>query len=112
MSSQLSNADEGPPEASPEANAKGGPAPPFSLVLDRLDSLEEKISALQIERDPDRLLDADEVADLLGVSRRTVSTLTAAGELRSVRVRRCVRYNRATVKAYIRRRTGEGRKDG
>ena len=110
MPSQRSNADEGPPEASPKANANGSPAPPLFHVLSRLDTLEEKLDALRTARDPDRLLDADEVADLLGVSRRTVSTLTAAGDLHPIRVRGCVRYSRQAVEAYIHQAAKEGRR--
>ena len=47
------------------------------------------------------LLSRGDVADLLGVSMRTVDRLRAEGELRSVLVRGCVRFTAADVQAYI-----------
>jgi excisionase family DNA binding protein len=74
-------------------------------VCDEMRALREEVST---PRDPDRLLDAEEVADLLGVCRRTVDTLRAAGELPSIKVGRTRRYPRGAIEAYIERKLEEG----
>lgn len=54
-----------------------------------------------------RLLTTLEVADLLGVSTRTVFTLTKKGELPSVRVGHSVRYDERDLTRWIdSRKTG------
>ena len=78
-------------------------------VLDRLDTLEEKLDALRAERDPDRLLSREEAADRLNVSVRTLDTLRAAGEIRAVKVKRRVSFHPGALEAYIRRSAEEGR---
>jgi len=51
---------------------------------------------------PDPLWDVDQVAEYLNVSRRTVDTLIAAGELRPMRVGRQRRFDPKTIDAYLR----------
>lgn len=41
-----------------------------------------------------RLLDADEAAEYLGISKTTVKELAARGELPETRITRCVRFSR------------------
>jgi excisionase family DNA binding protein len=48
------------------------------------------------------LWDVDQVAQYLHVSRRTVETLIAAGELRPMRVGRQRRFDPKTIDAYLR----------
>lgn len=57
--------------------------------------------------DPEALLTKEDVAGRLNVSPRTVDTLTAAGEIRKIKVRGCVRFHPKAVEAYIRRNAGE-----
>ena len=47
-----------------------------------------------------RLLTTDEVAEILGVSSRTVQRLVASGQLRPVYVRSLPRFTEAEVEAY------------
>lgn len=56
------------------------------------------------------MLDREEAADALGVSTRTLSTLTAAGEVQAVRIKGRVLYSAGALRAYIRRQAGEGAK--
>lgn len=49
--------------------------------------------------DPDRLRTMREAAAWLGVSTRTLYTLTTAGAVRSVRLGRSVRYDPADLRA-------------
>lgn len=60
------------------------------------------------------LLTLDEAAERLGVSRSTLKRLTAAGEIRTVRVgRRAVRFHADDLDAYIAgRRTATDRRPG
>ncbi len=53
---------------------------------------------------------AEEAAQQLRVSRRTVWSLTASGELPVVRIRRCVRYRPEDVLAYRDRLAAEARR--
>ena len=48
-----------------------------------------------------RLLKAPETAALLGISQRTLWSLTASGEIPHVRIRRSVRYAVADLEAWI-----------
>lgn len=64
----------------------------------------EKLETLLAQRDPDRLDDLDEAADLLNVSRRTVETLCHSGELPSVKIRRRRLIPHKALKAFIRRK--------
>lgn len=52
---------------------------------------------------PERLLTIDQVAERLGVSRRTVNTLIAEGELRPLRIRAARRFMPGAVEDYLRR---------
>jgi excisionase family DNA binding protein len=49
----------------------------------------------------DRLLKAEDVADLLSVSRRWVEDATRRGEIPHVRLGRSIRYRPETVRAWI-----------
>ena len=49
----------------------------------------------------DRLMTYQQVADVLGVTRRTVWTLVANGDLPAVRFGRSVRVDPADLRAYI-----------
>jgi excisionase family DNA binding protein len=53
------------------------------------------------------LLSLDQVGELLGVSRKTVSRLALAGELPTVRVGRSVRINPEDVRGYVERNREE-----
>jgi excisionase family DNA binding protein len=72
-------------------------------LRDEIHALREEVRALRGQRDADALLDMDEAAEILGVSRRTVDTLVHAGEITSLKVRRCRRIPRKALDAYIRR---------
>jgi excisionase family DNA binding protein len=48
-------------------------------------------------RDEHRLLSKPEVAELLGVSTRTVERMAAAGQLNSIKVRGAVRFRMVDV---------------
>jgi excisionase family DNA binding protein len=54
-----------------------------------------------------QLLSTADVADLLGVSPRTVTRLRDSGELRPVRVRGLVRFDPVDVVAFIKKQRGE-----
>lgn len=77
-------------------------------LREEVQELREEVRSLRTRRDSDALLDLDETAELLGVSRRTVDTLVHAGEITSVKIRRCRRIPRRALTAYIRRRAEEG----
>ena len=86
-------------------------------VAERFDRLEKKVDRLYTERRreaaPEPMLDKTEAAEVLGVSPRTLDTLLAAGEIASIKVRRCRRIRPADLRTYIdRRAAGEGRADG
>ncbi|HWA97336.1 MAG TPA: helix-turn-helix domain-containing protein [Pirellulales bacterium] len=51
--------------------------------------------------DPDALLTVRDVAERLKVSTRTIQTMTKAGELPTVRIRRAVRFRPADVRAFV-----------
>lgn len=53
------------------------------------------------------LVDRRETARLLDLSERTVSTLTASGEIPHIRIRRCVRYSIADLQQFIASRRKE-----
>jgi excisionase family DNA binding protein len=53
------------------------------------------------------LLTANQVAELLGVSPRTVCRLDEEGALPAVHIRSCTRWRRADVLRYIERLAGE-----
>jgi excisionase family DNA binding protein len=85
---------------------------PVERVLERLDKLElklnEKFEQLREARDPDRLLTRKEAAERLRISVRTLDTLRKAGEIRSVKIKRRVRFHSGALDAYIRRAAEEG----
>lgn len=74
-------------------------------IRQEIRALREEVRSLRGQRDPDRLVDKTEAAELLGVSERTVDTLIAAEEIGSIKVRRCRRIPRRALNAYIRRKT-------
>jgi excisionase family DNA binding protein len=53
------------------------------------------------------LLSADEVARVLGVSRKTVYKLVRQGEIASLRVGGLLRFNEADLRAYLCRVRGD-----
>lgn len=71
-------------------------------LVEEVQALRAEVRTLRNQRDADRLLDLDEAADLLAISRRTVDTLVADGELPSVKVRRCRRIPARALRAYVR----------
>lgn len=86
-------------------------------VLERLerkfDRLVSKIDGFDSRSDLDELLDMDETAEHLGVSRRTVDTLIAEGAIPSLKIGRLRRVPSKALQACIRRKVdGEGRTDG
>jgi excisionase family DNA binding protein len=75
--------------------------------------LREEVQALRRKESPDgpdALLTRGEAAERLGISERTLDDMADRGEIQPVRIRRRVLYAPETLKAYIRRRAGEGRK--
>ena len=63
-----------------------------------------------IPADAPLLWTAEQVAEQLGISPRTVWSLTAGGDLPVVRIRRCVRYRPEDVRAYRDRLAAEARR--
>jgi excisionase family DNA binding protein len=55
------------------------------------------------EAAPEPLLTKADVAEVLGVTERTVDTIAAAGDLPKIKVRGCVRFAPGAVEAYIQR---------
>lgn len=55
-----------------------------------------------------KLLPIIEVAEMLGVSKRTVDRMIAAGEFQIVKVLRSTRIPLSEIKAYIKRNTFNG----
>lgn len=49
----------------------------------------------------EHFLTRDQVTEALSVSRDTVDRLILAGELEAVKVRRCVRISRQSLRAYL-----------
>jgi excisionase family DNA binding protein len=64
--------------------------------------IQKHLDALSASQTPDPLWDVDEVAAYLGVSRRTVDTLIAGGEIKPMRVGRQRRFHRKAIDAYLR----------
>jgi excisionase family DNA binding protein len=73
-------------------------------VQESLQDVRAEMRALRVRKDPELLLTLDEAADVLGVSRRTVSTLIAEGSIQSLKVRRARRIRRKDLDAFIKRR--------
>ena len=61
------------------------------------------------EAAPEPLMTKADVAEALGVTERTVDTISAAGDLPKIKVRGCVRFAPAVVRAYIRQQAEGGR---
>lgn len=73
----------------------------------QLEQIHQDLQRLLTQRNPDRLDDLDEAADLLNVSRRTVETLVHAGELPSVKIRRRRLIPHKALQVFIRRKAEE-----
>lgn len=87
--------------------------PLIEPLADQVQALRKEVRRLRVQRDPEGLADKAEAAELLGVSERTVDTLIAAGEITSIKVRRCRRIPRRALRAYIRRKAdGESGRHG
>jgi excisionase family DNA binding protein len=69
---------------------------------------EELRAARRQEAAPDPLLTEADVAEVLGLTPRTLRTMRKAGEIQALRVRGCVRYTRAAVESYIDRQVAAG----
>lgn len=80
--------------------------PLVSDLRDEITQLRQEIRTLRRDEDSDRLLDKEEAAELLGVSERTVDTLLAAGEITSLKVKRCRRIPYRALRSYIRENAG------
>jgi excisionase family DNA binding protein len=79
-----------------------------------LDGLRQEIESLrrEVADPPDDAradLPPDEVADRLGISRRTLDDLEAKGEIQAIQVGGQVRYEPQEVADFIRRNRREGR---
>jgi excisionase family DNA binding protein len=72
----------------------------IEAIVERL--VQDRLKALMASQAPDPLWDVDEVAAYLGVSRRTVDTLIASGEIKPMRVGRQRRFHRKSIDAYLR----------
>lgn len=77
-----------------------------------ISALQEELEATRAAEDPDRLIDLDEAAELLGISRRSLATLVHDGEIRSLKIGRRRLIPRRALDAYIRRKAEEARRDG
>lgn len=87
-------------------------APLIEQLREGLQDIRAEMRALRVRKDPELLLTLDEAAEVLGVSRRTVSTLIAEGSLPSLKVRRARRIRRADLDTYIKhcaKQGGQGR---
>jgi len=91
-----------PPAAAsePDQTVPARLAAHVEALVDRL--VQERMNALTASQTPDPLWDVDEVAAYLGVSRRTVDTLIASGEIKPMRVGRQRRFHRKSIDAYLR----------
>lgn len=83
-------------------------APLIQQLREGLQDIRAEMRALRVRKDPELLLTLDEAAEVLGVSRRTVSTLIADGSLKSLKVRRARRIRRADLDTFIKRRAKRG----
>lgn len=75
--------------------------------MEAIDRLLDHLDHLEDEEGPSKdrpLWDVDEVADYLDVSKRTVETLIANGELEPVRVRSLRRFKPSEIRDYCRRK--------
>ena len=66
----------------------------------------EQVRGLAVNGE-DPLLDIDDVADYLGVCRRTVETIITKGKLKPIRVRSQRRFTRDARQAYLQNSVGK-----
>ncbi len=66
---------------------------------------DESKKLLEEQRQMETLLSIDEVADILGVSKRTVEDIVASGRLKPIWVKGQRRFHPDTVDAYLRRQS-------
>jgi excisionase family DNA binding protein len=82
-------------------------------LREEVQALRDEVTALRRKKSPDgpdALLPREEAAERLGISVRTLDDMEETGEIQAVRIRGRVLYAPETLKAYVRRRAGEGRK--
>lgn len=77
--------------------------PLLHQILDRLSALSATLADKTASTPSDTLLSVDEVASLLGVSRRSVDQIIAEGDLKPLYIRSARRFSRSTIDAYLRR---------
>lgn len=77
--------------------------PLLHQILDQLTTLSAALTDRSTSPSPDALLTVDEVAALLGVSRRSVDQIIAEGDLKPLYIRSARRFSRSTIDAYLRR---------
>lgn len=79
----------------------------LGLLDDLVERVSDKLADLIEKTDrPEPLLTIDDVADYLRVSKRTVETLIAEGELVPLRIRTRRMFTREAIDAYLRRIAG------
>ena len=80
-------------------------------IADRiLDRLLDELDGHTDTEDPNALLDVEDVARYLQVSKRTVETLIAEGQIEPIWVRGQRRFTREALDAYVRHRAEQGEK--
>lgn len=76
-------------------------------LIERICNLEDLLAdVLTLLKSPppiQSLLDVSDVAERLGVSKRTVETLISTGEIKPIRIKGQRRFDRDAIDAYIRR---------
>jgi excisionase family DNA binding protein len=100
-------------DAPPEDSLRGELRALVEGLRKEVHGLREEVQALRRKESPDgpdALLTRGEAAERLGISERTLDDMADRGEIQPVRIRGRVLYAPETLKAYIRRRAGEGRK--
>ena len=58
------------------------------------------------------LVSVEEAAGLLGIGRTTVYEMIRRGDVRPIRIGRCVRIPQRELEAFVQRLVGESRSDG